>query len=226
MKSKECRIVAMFMAMLVVSMFAVAPAMACAPQEQVSKEEESKIVNEILPYTTTKEGKEILSKIDFEVDWSKAVLVKQGSGYLLTVITEKSTSISDVKGVSLFYDGSKVTDVFLVESREITNGIAVTSQSLINENDGTEAIIVKDNIGKAKLYVQDMSTNEITTLDISCEDICKGVVSVGCTVGGYLLCTGVCGPAAPACAIICGIIYGLVCTYGQGTDCDYLCTLV
>ena len=226
MKNKGTRIAALFMVMLVVSMFAVAPAMACAPQEQVSKEEESKIINEILPYTNTKEGREILNKVDFEVDWSKSVLVKQGDGYLLSVITEKSNSISDVKGVSLFYDGSKVTDAFLVKSKEITNGFAVTSHSLINDNEGSEAIIVKDNTGKAKLYVQDLSTTEITSIDLTCEDICEGVVSSGCTVGSVILCAAICGPAVGACLVVCSVLYGLVCVYSQGTDCDYLCTLV
>lgn len=208
------------------SMFVVTPAMACAPQEQISKEEQSKIVNKILAYKTTEEGKEIFSTIDFEIDWSNAVLVKHGNGYMLSALTEKSTLISNVNGVSLLYDGSKVRDVFLIESREIANGFAVRSRSLINENEGSDAIIIKDNTGKAKLYVQDLSTNEITSIDITCEDICKGIVSAGCSIGAVLLCAAICGPAAPACVFICSILYGLICVYSQGTDCDYLCSIV
>ncbi|MDW7727805.1 MAG: hypothetical protein SCH70_11975 [Candidatus Methanoperedens sp.] len=224
-RNKGMQLKALFMAFLVLSLFVVTPSMACAPIEQMSSEEEIKITNEILAYKTTKEGEKIFRKIDFEVDWSRSVLVKQGDGYMLTALAGGSTSISDVNGVSLLYDGSKVTNVFVIASREIANGFGLTVRSLINKNEGADAIIVKDNTGKAKLYVQDLSTNEITSLDITCYDICENVVSIGCSVGAVLLCAMACGPGAPVCAVVCSVLYGLICLHSQGTDCDYLCTL-
>jgi hypothetical protein len=120
----------------------------------------------------------------------------------------------------------EVTNVFLVESNEIANGFSFSHISLINENEGFETLVTKGSDGKGKLYTKDLATNTVTTLDITCHDVCLPVVAIGCSVGSVVLCAAVCGPAAPACALICASIYALMCLYAQGTDCDYLCSLV
>ena len=35
-----------------------------------------------------------------------------------------------------------------------------------------------------------------------------------------------CGVNLGACVLLCGTIYSLVYAYSQGTDCDYLCSIV
>lgn len=222
------RIISVLMTLLLVSAMAM-PAMACEPKQpisEISKEEENKIVNEILDYKETKQVKDILDELDFEVDWSNAVLTKADDGYMLSAfLSPKPVSLSNIKGISLIYDGSEVKDVVLMESSKITNGVAFRISSMFNKDESIDAMLVKDNTGNARLQVQNLQTGEITSLDLSCEDLCENVVSIGCSIGAVLVCGAICGPAVP-CLLVCGILYGLICTNSQGTDCDYLCSIV
>ena len=226
-KRSEMRIISVLMALLIVSMVSVTPAMACEPKQlinEISKEEENKIVNEIIKYKETKQVKDILDKLDYEVDWSNAVLTKADDGYMLSAFSsQKPVSLSNIKGISLIYDGSEVKDVVLMESRKITNGVTFRVSSMFNKDESIDAMLVKDNTGNAKLHVQNLQTGEITSLDLSCEEICEGIVDIGCTIGSVLVCAAVCGPAVGACLILCSCLYVLICTNVPGTDCDSLC---
>ena len=223
------RIISVLMTLLLVSAMAM-PAMACEPKQpisEISKEEENKIVNEILDYKKTKQVKDILNELDFEVDWSNAVLTKADDGYMLSAFSsQKPVSLSNIKGISLIYDGSEVKDVVLMESSKITNGVAFRVSSMFNEDESIDAMLVKDNTGNARLYVQNPQTGEITSLDLSCEDICEAIVLAGCVLGALVLCGAICGPGIGLCAGFCALLYAAICEYAQGTDCDYLCSIV
>ena len=45
-------------------------------------------------------------------------------------------------------------------------------------------MLVKDNTGNARLHAQNLQTGEITSIDLSCEEICEGIVKYGCSLGG------------------------------------------
>jgi len=171
--------------------------------------------------------KDILDKLDFEVDWSNAVLTKTDDGYMLSAFSsQKPVSLSNIKGISLIYDGSEVKDVILMESSKITNGVTFRLSSMFNENESIDTMLVKDNTGNARLHAQNLQTGEITSIDLSCEEICEGIVKYGCSLGGVAACAALCGAAFGVCAVLCAWVYIDVCENLPGTDCDYLCSTV
>jgi hypothetical protein len=248
MKNKGTRIAALFMAMLVMSMFAVAPAMACAPSAQAI--DGSSIEDDFTIETEDGLG-ELSALLDIALDEDAREVINdlQSKGYKLQykqmnvqkmypkntdereatiAIIPAATEKSDKAGQVIFASNGDKTIVgnAIIDIREDYG-----KMEIYEINDGVENNYVVENKAGV-MYVDgepvltEMQTDSGTDCDI-CMTVCDYVYTAGCGLTGFVTCTLGCacfsGPAAVACPPICAVVFAAICLYGSNNSCPILC---
>ncbi|ABE52940.1 hypothetical protein [Methanococcoides burtonii] len=209
MKTKGIRMAALFMAMLVVSMFAVAPAMACAPQEPIDKSDEKKVLKVVSDEISLPEEYTISNNPDTD-------------GFIF--------NYQESAGSFKLYDISKdyeITEVWSGTSSMVVGGYHV---SLVSDKGHEVSVnIAGDPTSKSgEITVYDSASGMVTTQSIDCyekcEDTCSDLGNMGCGASCPYLCLalGPTGVGYVACVAICfGICYMDITVY-----CDAICQAV
>ncbi|ATU08873.1 hypothetical protein [Methanohalophilus portucalensis] len=212
MKNKGTRIAALFMAMLVMSMFAIAPAMACAPQgpqEPIDKSAEKKIL------------KLVAEEISLPEEYS--ISKNPDTGGFIFSYQESADSFK-------LYDISKnyeITEVWSGTSSVIVGGYQV---SLVSDKGQEISVnIAGDSTSNSgKITVYDSASGMVTTQSIDCYELCMGTCAGLGGQGCGAACPYLCGVLAPtgvgyvACVGIClGICFVDITVY-----CDAICDAV
>lgn len=209
MKSKGIQIAALFMAMLVVSMFAVAPAMACAPQEPINKSDEKKVL------------KAVSEKISLPEEYSISEN-PETDGFVF--------SYKESSGSFKLYDLSKdyeIKEVWSGTSSLIAGGYQI---SLVSDKGGEVSVNIVGDLtsNNGEITVYDSSSGIVTTQSIGCYGLCMstcgGLGSTGCSAACPYIC-GVLGPTGIGYVLCLGICLG-ICYIGVALNCDAICDAV
>jgi halocin C8-like bacteriocin domain-containing protein len=250
--NKGIKIASLFMAMLVVSMFAVAPAMACVPQQNVDAENLggttcSTCGSGSYSNITRLNSEELANNLHVVLNSANVKkLTKElnSKGYKLNLIDSRGVGLtrSDgtfVEGVVLPFiseDNSDVGILAEVNMHKVSKVVAV----LINKNDElvptfVERLTIENNIistEKMDVPLNNVSSlSEVTTLSYTKCDACQDLYNVACAVG--------CGLDVALICLIAGVstvVGGLACTaiaatvcyfigkYGCDPEAEYFCT--
>ncbi|WP_042333625.1 hypothetical protein [Desulfosporosinus meridiei] len=125
-------------------------------------------------------------------------------------------------GAGLFgsTDGNKTIDVFDIVDGKVyqTSTVELVGKDTkVNWKDGPLATNAKKNSG-----------SDVTASSTSytiCTFVC-GVIAYGggCGLTGYFACVAACAPFGTAtCPIICGVVYGIICSGAAWYNCDWMC---
>ncbi|WP_129582753.1 hypothetical protein [Methanolobus psychrotolerans] len=207
------KVASLFMTMLIVSMFVVAPATACAPaapQDPISASEEKEVIDGVSKEIKMPDEYTIARNVDTD-------------GFLF--IYQESAEVFKIIDISKNY---KVKEIWEVTSSAIVGGYQV---SLVSDKGNEVSVTVNgdmsSNTGEMTIY--NSSTGEVTTKSLTCYGLCMstcgGLGGTGCgsacpylcgvlieTGIGYIACVGVC---LAACFIDI--------TYGCDKVCDAIC---
>lgn len=212
MKTKGIRIAALFMAMLVVSMFAVAPAMACAPQapqEPIDKSDEKKVLKVVSEEMSLPEEYSIHKNPDTD-------------GFIF--------SYQESAGSFKLYDISKdyeITEVWSGTSSVIVGGYQV---SLVSDKGQEVSVNIAGNptSNSGEITVYDSASGMVTTQSIDCYGLCMstcgGLGGQGCVAGCPYLC-GILGPTGVGYVVCVAICLG-ICFIDITLYCDAICDAV
>lgn len=200
------------MAMLVVSMFAIAPAMACAPQDPqdpIDKSDEKKILKVVSEEMSLPEEYAISKNPDTD-------------GFVF--------SYQESAGSFKLYDISKdyeITEVWSGTSSVIVGGYQV---SLVSDKGQEVSVNIAGDptSTSGEITVYDSASGMVTTQSISCYDSCEETCSdlghMGCGAACPYLC-GVLGPTGVGYVVCVGICFGM-CYIDITVYCDAICDAV
>lgn len=212
MKSKGIQIAALFMAMLVMSMFAVAPAMACAPQgpqEPIKESDEKKVLKAVSEKISLPEEYSISKNPETD---GFIFSYKESSGSFKIYDLSKDYEIKEVwSGTSLMIVGGYQISLVSDKGQEVSVNIAGNPTS-----------------NNAEITVYDSSSGIVTTQTIGCYGLCMttcgGLGGQACTAACPYIC-GVLGPTGVGYVICVGICLG-ICFIDITLYCDAICDAV
>ena len=205
------KIASLFMTMLIVSMFAVAPAMACAPQgpqDPIDKSDEKKILNVISKEITLPDEYSILKNPDTD-------------GFVFTY----EDTLNSVKIIDISKEYT-IEETWTATRSEIAGGY----QILLVSDKGNETVLtiagdLSSNTGEITVF--DSSSSEVTLSRYDCKSscllTCGTLGGMACKAGCGSLCTAL-GiayiPCLAACLLWCvGVDVTVYCT----EICDAVC---
>jgi len=211
MKNKGTRIAALFMAMLVMSTFAVAPAMACAPQapqEPIDKSDEKKILKVVSEKISLPEEYSILRNPDTD-------------GFVFTYeSTPNSANLIDIS------KDHEIVEIWTATRLDIAGGHEV---SLVSDEGNEISITIAGDLSSndGEITIYDSSSSTVTRATYDCESqclmTCGTLGGVACKAGCGAICTAV-GVAYIPCVAVCLLWCVGVDTYVYCTEiCDAIC---
>jgi hypothetical protein len=207
------KVASLFMTMLIVSMFAVAPAMACAPQtpqEPISESEEKKILNAVSKEIELPEEYTIARNTDTD-------------GFLF--IYKESLRTFKLIDIS---KNCKVEEIWDVTSSVIVGGYQV---SLVSDKGNEISVTVNGDLSSntGEMTIYNSATNEVTTKSLDCYGLCMstcgGLGGYSCASGCPYLCVALIetGIGYIACVGVCLVACFIDMTYGCDAICDAIC---
>lgn len=135
------------------------------------------------------------------------------------VFTNSNGTIKAGAGLIGSTNGNKTVDVFDIVDGKVyqTSTIEwVGKDTSVNWKNGPLATNAKTNSGSAVT-----SSTSYTICTFVCGVIAYGG---GCGLTGYFACVGACAPFGTlTCPIICGVVYGIICSGAAWYNCDWMC---